>query len=193
MGLLALGVTTGSPQALDVPQCKQADAWVDAHRDNLPSTLEALQPFSAEYRVRIFNALPAERKAEIWHARLQQSLSLPLTVAQKKLVEEAIGFVTPERYRKHERFPAGWQEQVRKEFTNDQVVEIFQSLGPTQEDPEDGPLMPLCDCNGNGGNSDCRYYPKIYCHLGAGLCNPTVQGCGIGGLDQCTDHCESTP
>jgi hypothetical protein len=168
LAAVGLLVTTGATQALDTPDRKEADAWVDAHRQNLPSSLEALQPFSTEYRARILNALPPEKQAEIWRARLQESLSRPLTPAQKKLLDEALVIVTPELYRSGRGFPASWREQVRKEYSRDEAMQIFESLGPTR-----GPLLPNCNC---AFDSDC---PPAKPHCSIVLCNPVGSNCGL--------------
>jgi hypothetical protein len=170
MGLaaLALIVTTGATQAIDTPERKEADAWVDAHRQNLPSSLEALQPFSTEYRSRILNALPPEKQAEIWRARFRESLSRPLTPGQKKLLDEALLIVTPELYRSGRGFPASWREQVRNEYSRDEAMEIFESLGPTR-----GPLLPDCNCM---FDSDC---PPAKPHCSIVLCVPSTGKCSF--------------
>lgn len=139
IGLLLIGAEA-SPDPPDArPECQRAEEWVTAHSGDLPATLKSLQPFSQDYRVRIFAALPAEKKAEIWRERLQQALDRGLTVAQRAVVHEAIDLLTPELYQRGTGFPEQWRARVRQVFTRDEAIEIFESLGPS---PGGGLLPP---------------------------------------------------
>ncbi|MCI0407442.1 MAG: bacteriocin fulvocin C-related protein [Acidobacteria bacterium] len=182
IGLLLIGAEA-SPDPPDArPECQRAEEWVTAHSGDLPATLKSLQPFSQDYRVRIFAALPAEKKAEIWRERLQQALDRGLTVAQRAVVHEAIDLLTPELYQRGTGFPEQWRARVRQVFTRDEAIEIFESLGPSPG----GGLLPPCNCN-----DDFECTPPKTCRLFPTSCTVTASGCGPGGVDQCSEFCQN--
>ncbi len=109
---------------------------------------------------------------------LQDVAARPLSAAQGALVNEAIALVTPELYDSGRTFPEGWRNRVREEFTRNEAIEIFESLGPAP----DGRLLPNCNC---ATDADCTA-PRT-CKIAA--CSVTASGCGPGGADQCNERC----
>ncbi len=131
VALLSAGVLVSAEEAADPrPECQQAEEWARTHMQQLPSTLDSLLQFSPDYRARIFAALPAAKKAEIWQTHLQDAAARPLSPAQRALVNEAIALVTPDLYDSGRTFPEAWRNRVREEFSRNEAIDIFESLGP---------------------------------------------------------------
>ena len=110
-------------------ECQQAQSWVEAHHLDLPTQLGDVTAFPGVYRRAIFGAHPAVIKTELWQTWLTEVLKRPLRPAQHKLVEEAFAIVSPELYRTRE-VPVVWQTHIKKEFTPEEIRDIFKSLGP---------------------------------------------------------------
>jgi hypothetical protein len=177
LGLLSAGGYAFAEDAA-VPECQKAELWVEAHMDSLPATLEALAPFTPTWRARIFDALPDETKAAIWHERLNQAYSRPLTPDQKALVDEVNATIAPELYRTKQ-IPASWRPRIAAAFQPDEAFDIFESLGPAVG----GERQAMCDCN---DDSDC-HPAKPHCTSTPCTLKPT--GCGIGHVSDCSFKC----
>jgi hypothetical protein len=80
---------------------QRANAWAQAHVNALPSTLEAIAAYPAEYRQAIFEALPVAEKSRLWHLQLQRVLDTErLTTDQRAFVVHVMALATPASFLK---------------------------------------------------------------------------------------------
>lgn len=196
--LVALAI----PETVDSrPECQRAQAWAAARSASLPATLAEVAAFPTVYRHAIFAALPAETKAALWHARLDQVAAGSLTPAQRALVERARSIVTPDIYRTRQ-VPKDWVARATREFGREAFRRNFKELaeGDGSFDTLDSSLLllkrrwaalattwarPECECA--YGTDDCG--PGwICCPL---LCSFTY-GCGPFGTYTCDSVCRLT-
>jgi hypothetical protein len=80
---------------------QRAAAWAQAHANALPSTLEDIAAYPAEYRQAIFEALPAAEKSRLWQIQLQHVLDTErLTADQRAFVVNVKAMATPTSFLK---------------------------------------------------------------------------------------------
>ena len=67
-------------------------AWVEEHRDALPTTLAELSTFPVAFRKVIVNAVPPERRTRFWEEHLRTFLEprAGLTAEQRAFVAETV-------------------------------------------------------------------------------------------------------
>ena len=124
---------------------KAIDAWVEKHRDHLPTTLAELSRLPVPFRKAIARALEPTDHAGLWqeHLLTHVGASSPLSGEQQALVREAAeelpdvfaGVLGGDRRRLE-----GLKERIKTAFEPAQIVEIFQNLGPPE--PEGGLPIP---------------------------------------------------
>jgi hypothetical protein len=119
-------------------------AWVEQHRDTLPTTLAELSTFPIAFRKVIVNNVTAEQRTRFWEEHLRTFLEphAGLTAEQRVYVDESIALL-PEifgsplleaqaKMRPHE-------ERMRQLFTREQCAAMFGMVGPP-EPPEGLPI-----------------------------------------------------
>lgn len=175
-------------------ECQQAQAWVAQRGGDLPATLAEVGSFPVAYQHAIFAALPAQAKVTLWHARLDQVASQPLTPRQRALVDQARTIVTPEIYVSR-RVPRDWVERAMREFGIEAFASNFNELtdghsssfglderrgeSPTQGKP--------CSCTLGSENEVCAWHRLNCCDI---ACSVTY-GCGPFSTDPCNGICMS--
>ena len=101
----------------------RAIAWAQSHEGALPSTLEELAAFPADYRQAIFAALPVTEQSRLWHVQLQQVLDTePLTADQRTYVVNLMAMATP----------ASFMKDMPKPEVCDDIARLFTN--PTQKE-----------------------------------------------------------
>jgi hypothetical protein len=122
------------------------DAWVEAHRDELPNNLAELACYPIPFRKAILNAVTADLRASFWREHLLSFLE-PTTVLspeQQELVRDAIEELptlfgaTLEAGRTR---VGALEDRMRQLITRQQAREMFGTIGPP-EPPGGLPLPP---------------------------------------------------
>jgi hypothetical protein len=121
-------------------------AWVEAHRDTLPTTLAELAQFPVAFRRVIVNAVSPEQRTRFWQAHLGTFLepAAGLTAAQRTVIEEIIPqlsdlFGSPLLEAQAKMRPL--EQRMSQTFSRAQCAAIFGMVGPP-EPPGGLPLPP---------------------------------------------------
>lgn len=179
-------------------ECREAQAWVDANRDRLPSTYDEFVTFSATYRRAIFVASDPAVRRHLWRAQLGRFRegSPGLSPSQSAALAQAERFLGTLSYDPRtlstDRAAADDLRQVMiGAFGRHEAARLIARLGP--EDPA-RPVAgdrttalptPGCECNAYSdwcNDSSCIIvYPRdcVYSDL----------GCGTGWLWSCNGMC----
>jgi hypothetical protein len=140
---------SGSCGWFPIPRA-EIDAWVEAHRDSLPTSLAALSVFPIPFRKAIVATLPSEVVAGMWREHLLASLgsAAKRSPEQDELINgavEAIDIVFGKSDAAQESLHALndriRQLVVQEVISRQQAREIFATLGPP-EPPGGLPLPP---------------------------------------------------
>jgi hypothetical protein len=115
LALIAVGAVNLDHRTL--PQ--RAKAWAAAHPAPASTTLEQLAAYPAEYRVAVFQTLPAADKSRLWRAQLQRVLDTEpgLTAEQHAFVVNTMALATPASFVKDAPHPDVCADIARL-FTN---------------------------------------------------------------------------
>jgi hypothetical protein len=121
-------------------------AWVEAHRDSLPTTLDELSTFPVAFRRVIVNSVSPEQRTRFWEEHLRTFLEpeAELTTAQRAFVAEAIPaltgiFQSPQLEAQAKMRPI--EQRAIELLSRPQCAAIFGMVGPP-EPPEGLPLPP---------------------------------------------------
>jgi hypothetical protein len=192
------------------PECVRAKAWVAAHASELPRTLDEFAKYSMTTRVYIFNALPYETRAALWHEQLRRfKESKPLNEKQRALVDEAIQSITPAMYRArvegmtpdreqaHALHHLRFKERAMAAFDKT-TLRVFGELGwvvaPSEPKASGFGIVPASmrfgDCTCNVQEDFCSLDCCASCNGG---CEPLPTGCGWWGCDVCNGSCVPWP
>ena len=119
-------------------------AWVERHRDTLPTTLAELAQYPMPFRTVIVNSVAPDVRVGLWTEHLRSSLTpeSPLSAAQRAFVERSIAEL-PGLLAAPAPNPVmrDWESRMAEVFTRAEAGRIFATLGPP-EPPEGLPLPP---------------------------------------------------
>ena len=121
----------------------EINAWIAAHRDELPRTLAELTRYPMAYRRAIFGASPPDVRAGFWRDHWAGFLGpdSPLTPEQQAFLREAEAALPElmaadrEAAQTHAR---AFEARMLGVFSREEAVAIFGTLGP----PEPAEGMP---------------------------------------------------
>ena len=119
-------------------------AWVEAHRDTLPTTLAELSAFPVPFRKVIVNSVSPEARTAFWREHLTSFVGpdSALTPEQQALVRDTIADL-PLMFRgsraDFETRAKAFENRARDLFSRRQAAEMFGMVGPP-EPPEGLPL-----------------------------------------------------
>ena len=121
-------------------------AWVEQHRDSLPSTLAELSAYPMAFRSVIVNYVPHEQRARFWQDHLRTFLDgdAGLSAEQRAFVEELIDlfpeiFAHPLPDVQARMRPV--EQRMATLFTRAQARAMFGTCGPPE--PPEGLPIPL--------------------------------------------------
>ena len=119
-------------------------AWVEAHRDTLPTTLAELSAFPVPFRKVIVNFVSPEARTAFWREHLTSFIGpdSALTPDQQTLVRDTIADLPLMFSGPREVFEArakAFENRTRDLFSRRQAAEMFGMVGPP-EPPEGLPL-----------------------------------------------------
>jgi len=186
-GLAAILSLASAPAraAAPQPECAAADAWVNAHRSELPTSYEALGKYSAEYRRAIVAALDPGSQSQLWRTQFERSLAAAdLTAEQRGILREAIELASPDFFAKPDLEEISHlMVRAIQAFGAERANQIFVELGSAA--PGAVVVTPACPCATAPGDT-CG--TNKYCDDTA-VCNPSSRGCGPGGVYACNGMC----
>ena len=121
-------------------------AWVEEHRDSLPTTLAELSAFPIPFRKVIVTFVPAEQRTRFWEEHLRSFLDPQsgLTAEQRTFVLETIpllGEIFARPMGEAQDLLRPVEERMRLLFTRPECFALFGTIGPL-EPPEGLPLPP---------------------------------------------------
>ena len=119
-------------------------AWVERHRDELPTTLAELARFPMPFRSAIVSAVEPERRTRFWTEHLQSFLGprSELTTQQQNFVEATIPEL-PQLLAAPAPNPvmSAWEARASQVFSRAEASRLFAKIGPPE--PREGlPLPP---------------------------------------------------
>jgi hypothetical protein len=121
---------------------KAIAAWVERHRDSLPTTLAELSSYPISFRRVIVNAVPHDVRVSLWteHMRTFIGPSSALDAQQQAFVEATIGEL-PTLLGAPGPNPvlSEWESRAAKLFSREQAGMIFAMVG-APEPPEGLPV-----------------------------------------------------
>ena len=121
-------------------------AWVEAHRDTLPTTLAELSAFPVPFRKVIVNYVSPDARTAFWREHLTSFIGADSTLSpdQQMLVRDAIDDLPLMFSGPRQEFEArakALENRMRDLFSRRQAGEMFGMVGPPE--PEGGlPLPP---------------------------------------------------
>ncbi|WP_227982252.1 bacteriocin fulvocin C-related protein [Nocardia spumae] len=191
-GVAAGLILTGNVPAFAAKEHESAQAWVDAHRDNLPRAYEHVVEYPLSYRRQIFNAHTPEVRSTLWtdhidHVRRQHT---HLTAAQRDVLDRASALFGKESTfdRRHRATVADQLGNLKKAaidaFGLDRAYAAIGMLGPsTRTEMTAKAAGNACPCATNDGwCSDLHCYPATDCEITRG-------GCGTAWTEPCDGRC----
>jgi hypothetical protein len=126
-------------------------AWVEAHRDSLPSNLDELARFPIPFRKVIATVVPHERRLAFWREHLESFVgdNSELSTEQQSFVREA-ALSLPTLLAKPAPNPeiVAWEARLAALFSRQAASRIFGTLGPAE--PPEGLPIPA-DAHPGGG------------------------------------------
>jgi hypothetical protein len=119
-------------------------AWVDAHRDALPTTLAELSKFPIAFRKVIVDRVSPEARTALWREHLASFIGpgTTLTLEQQELVRDASDQLEAMFSGSREAFEdaaKSLEDRMRQLLSRQQAAEMFGMVGPP-EPPEGLPL-----------------------------------------------------
>ena len=122
----------------------QIMAWVERHRDELPTTLAELSRFPMPFRRVIVNEVAPDVRVRLWTEHLKGFMASdsPLNVAQRAFLQTTIPDL-PKLLSAPGPNPviSKWEAQAATLFARDQMARMFAQLG-APEPPEGLPIPP---------------------------------------------------
>jgi hypothetical protein len=120
-------------------------AWVEQHRDTLPTTLDELARYPVAFRRVIVNCVSSEQRTQLWQEHLRTFLApdAGLIAEQRSFLEQVIPtlraiFFSPS-YEEMQRRMRPLEEGIAARFSRAQGAAMFGMIGPP-EPPEGLPI-----------------------------------------------------
>ena len=135
-------------------QREAAQAWIDAHRDALPSTLSELSAFPMMVRRAIARALPATQRVAVWREHLEMvcSVSRSGSPEQRALIAdivEQLPHLVGDDLAQAEATFRPFEPRLLALLTREEAVEALATLGPPE--PPGGIAFPPAEADGAPG------------------------------------------
>lgn len=184
-GVAAGLILTGRTPAFAAKEKQSAQAWVQAHRNDLPQRYAEVIRYPESYRKEIFHASSPKVRSRLWteHIENYRAKAAHLTPGQRDVIERALRLVRSEstfsgdgavRPRLRDLKRAGIRE-----FGHDEAYALLAVLGRAT------PRTALrddydCECNTT----------DVWC--GGGSCKPScneVPNCGTAWMEPCNGKC----
>lgn len=187
--------------------CIAANAWVEEHADNLPTSFAAISKYPVQYRKAIFRKLTPKQKANVWSDRLRKVPgNILLTKKQHALLGKIIKNLSPAVFDKNADRDFISDKTLKSVFGETKAGNIFASLRPVQEMREsqlrsilygmnrvvssyEVGILQTCSCSQSsdycGLDHECTTNPSNRCS--------TSDGCGTFWLYDCDGVCIGWP
>ncbi|MCP3104283.1 bacteriocin fulvocin C-related protein [Myxococcus sp. K15C18031901] len=186
----ALISTTILPNHANAQECVEAEAWVRANTNQLPTTYNDFSQHSMAYRKAIFAALPPEARSALWRQHFEHYLAAHpgLDEAQTEFIQELIALAAPSLFAKvatqaNQKGPdfSKQKEAAVKLFGTTEATLLLATLGPQEK------------LAGNKANCTCNTIDDwcvtpTLCTRGT-TCTIVLTGCGSVWLQPCNGDC----
>jgi hypothetical protein len=212
--LLVIGEVLIAPVVADGRTlCQRATAWVAAHSNNLPATIEGLSQYPEGYRRAIFTSLPPAVRSSLFREQLRRFAgSRELSADQTEAVALASSLFSPEFYEANGVHGDATQLAFSKlgtrlstAFTSPDDLMLFHQIGPTDPTaPRSAQALMLRLNEGLGSilSAQAFYMADCVCTVDdpdpthpcdrtcawSPECDPQG-GCGTGGGWTCNGNC----
>lgn len=158
--------------------CTAANAWVEEHADNLPTSFASISIYPEEYRKAIFIKLSTEQKANVWTERLQEIVDYTtLNKNQHTLLGEIIKKLSPAVFDKNVNNDVINDKTLKSVFGETLAANIFSSLSPVQDLKESKTKSFVYEMNRivqkNNGVSVNSMPPDCTCSTASDYCGVT--------------------
>jgi hypothetical protein len=195
--------------------CERAKAWVAEHAGLLPTTLDELSKFPAEYRRAIFAASPPAIKSALYREQYQRfAADRSLTLEQDRVLAEAIELASVSAYEKgtsdailQQRLTA-LADKISKAFRDREDRLVFYRLGPEASGysrsswrvslveqlravVSASTLDPECTCNKASGSEECQISGNQCLTKPVGCQEVNPGNCGPNGNQICNGICQT--
>lgn len=186
--------------------CTAADAWVEDHQAELPSTWKEVSRYPMAYRRSIFSEMTSVQRFEVWKDHLAFHLGPEgdLSGAQQDHVRAVLKNLSPQTF---EDGPEAIKaiidvEKVNRLFETKQVLHVFRNVGyphpldtrvaseTAERTVESSKDLLVCECRPTrDGNEWCRdKLDDSFAQCYVGDCQSSI-GCGYMNSQSCTGKC----
>lgn len=199
------------------PTNQRAEAWVTAHANSLPKSLDEFAAYPTPYRRAIWSGLSESVKADLWRTQLDQLLNeSSLTKEQRSAIIQMRSFLSPELYKSNAKQPAALQAMCRKDgqtaalladyrawladlgsharpkyTTSALAVTAYEGIRAKVNAVAHRPApFEDCSCNSESMCSTCDWAWTLTCAYNE-ACHGTPQGCGCLWVNPCDGKCRS--
>ncbi len=192
--LAIAAIWTASVAPVDTPECELAKEWVEAHRDELPTTLAAFSEHSVIYRRAIYRALDVEARIVLWQEHLTVVADQVTLPEQRRFLQGAM----PElgRYLSEPPSESGLdvfaEEAITvlgKDLARDAIGVLGSAPEPTLE--EGDAQLPDCSCRVGWEEWNCRAGSECRSRkwIIFDVCEDIGPGCGPLWMFDCNGLC----
>jgi hypothetical protein len=132
--LIALIVVGAPTLASYVPKktCAEIKKWVQGNYGSIPKTVAGLGALPMEYRRVVALQLTPSDMSSVWREYIRESWRRPLTQAQRQLLGEVYGLISPE-FMAARKLPKDVHERLKVHLGKDSEAGMFvQKLGPPE-------------------------------------------------------------
>lgn len=179
-------------------ECVLTDAWVDAHPEYRPRTVNELRALPTAYARATFAAMSPDSRRALWYERLSRIVErgrhgeMELDEGQIRALVNVLRnlehlFTSPPPVADLRKI----QETILVEFDVELATEIFASFEEKVEEGqvEVGASMTHCDC-ASGSIFSCNSITGPCSRCFSGGCTTRGIGCGFLLLQNCDGRCE---
>lgn len=200
---VALGTLAALPAKKPAAACVVANAWVNEHKGELPTTWAEFSNFDRAHRQAIYAALTAPQKLGLWHEQFERyRLRDSLTAEQIAHLSEVEHLIATVLARGNTGVTRGSQTDslVRRTAAKGRVLfgtakarEYFPILGQTLEAPAKRATVQDCNCDTWGTSaSECDSGAGNRCvPIGQYNCEYHSFGCGDFMFYSCDGFCKA--
>ncbi|WP_163570136.1 bacteriocin fulvocin C-related protein [Fodinicola feengrottensis] len=193
-------ILTGRTPAFAEQANTSAQAWVAAHRHNLPAEYDEVISYSMAYRKAIYQALPASARSRLWVTQIDRyRASHPsLTAEQSGVLDRVRTIAATEKYFSNDRTSAtpdtvvkNVEADAERVLGRDQTRTLLATLGPAPAYARVQPHSPSePDCNCSVDSPYCGPSPN-YCSPAGDVydCHVHAADCGFLLLYYCDGTC----
>ncbi len=198
--LVLVGIFTCTLAASDLnAQCTES-TWASAPVETLPQSYEEISALPINDRKAVYHRLSPEEQSKLRRSHISRHLDSSLSSAQRKVLEEGIGLVSPalfstakarhsKEYSKLVRRVSAFENKAIKTLGFEKAREIFAKIGmdePLSNDDRSAESQQKnlgCSCSGISDYCNDAY------HCDTGACTVIKDECGTFWTYHCDGSC----